>query len=95
MGVLAILLAGGILWLLYQPKMETLAENVQVGMTQAQVKAIMGQPQVVENSGRRMAWWNGMAGVGVDFDAEGRVFYKTPVQRVSVFRYLIYTLGWR
>jgi hypothetical protein len=98
-GVLAILLAGGVVWWLCQPKMESLAEKVQVGMTQAQVEAIMGHAQLIENSGRRLVWFDGTLntiGMGVDFDAEGQVFYKTPVQRVSAFNYLIYNLGmWR
>jgi hypothetical protein len=82
-------------WFLYQPKIEALAKEIQIGMTQAELEAKMGQPQFVENSGRRLAWFDGSSGVGVDLDAGGRVLHKTPVQRVSMFHYLAYKLGWR
>jgi hypothetical protein len=82
-------------WFLHQPKIEELAKDIQIGMTQAELEAKMGQPQIVENSGRRLAWFDGSSGVGVDLDAGGRVLHKTPVQRVSMFHYFAYKLGWR
>jgi len=75
--------------------METLAEKVQVGMTKAQVKTIMGNPQFVEGNGRRVAYFDGTAAFGVDFDAEDLVKDKTPVKRGSMLHYIFNILGWR
>ena len=86
-------LAVPILLFACRPSMAVLADQVQVGMSREHVEAIMGQPQIVEGHG--VAWFDGFEGVGVSFDADDRVKYKTAVQHVSVFHYLAYRLGWR